>query len=540
MSEDSSPSPSGTVSRPVARIRAVDALLAIGLFLLFSLPFLEYRTDDTFIFLRYARNLAAGQGLAFNPGEPIYGFTSLLWTLLLAPAFALGLPPLAMAKVLALGFGVLSILGFRAWAQRRLGPAGSAVRDGSPFSAGSAVAAAATITFAANAWLVRWTGAAMETALVMALITWGLAAQAAEADDPGCPPRAAPIFALGALARPEVILLLCLTLAVDAVAGGREGRRRAVLGGVLAAALIAPWIVYAIGAFGQVLPLTAEAKGRLSLAGFDLDPLVDIAKAVVTTSGIEAVLGVAMVVGLVRRGGRDCGGARGRAGGDRREWIRRHAVPLLWLIGLPLAYLLAGFDVLTRYALPLIPVIVLYGFMALGWVAGSGRASRWAWVLATIVILQNGFVLARVVYPHTHRFSRGVEDCLGGLGRYAAEHTPPGTQVAIADIGAFGYYADRRVLDLAGLVSPELLPIVNRYPIEEIAERLLFAPVARPEYLVDRHRDPERLAGRMDGTFEPLRSCRVEGLGVRSPEPVTYTLYRLHWDRYEQAARSPR
>jgi hypothetical protein len=528
VSATGSGSGSGTASGLVSGTRSGDVLLAIALFLLFSLPFLEYRTDDTFIFLCYARNLAAGHGLAFNPGEPIYGFTSLLWTLLLAPAFALGLPPLATAKTLALMFGVLAILGFRAWARRRLGPAGSAV------------SAAATFAFAANAWLVRWTGAAMETALVMALITWGLAAQAAEADDPAVPPRAAPIFALGALARPEVILLLFLTLAVDAVAGGRQGRRRAVLGAVLAVALIAPWIVYAIGAFGQVLPLTAEAKGRLSLAGFDLDPLVDIAKAVVTTSGIEAVLGVAAAVGLLIHRGKDRGGASGRAGGDRREWIRRHAVPLLWLVGLPLAYLLAGFDVLTRYALPLIPVIVLYGFMAFGWVAGPGGAPRWAWVLAAIVTLQNGLVLAWVVYPHTHRFSRGVEDCLGGLGRYAAEHTPPGTQVAIADIGAFGYYADRRVLDLAGLVSPELLPIVNRYPIEEIAERLLFAPVARPEYLVDRHRDPERLAGRMGGTFEPLHSCRVEGLGVRSPEPVTYTLYRLHWDRYEPAAGAPR
>jgi hypothetical protein len=153
-------------------------------------------------------------------------------------------------------------------------------------------------------------------------------------------------------------------------------------------------------------------------------------------------------------------------------------------------------------------------------------------VLSAIVVLQNVGVLARVVYPHTHRFSRGVEECLGGLGRYAAEHTPPGSTVAIADIGAFGYYADRPVLDLAGLVTPAMLPIVNQHPIEEIAAELLYAPVARAEYLVDRDPEPERLADEAGFVFEPLTSCRVEGLGVRAPAPIHYTLYRVHWDRW--------
>ena len=41
--------------------------------------------DDAMISMRYARNLAQGQGLVWNVGEsPIQGFTNLGWTLILA------------------------------------------------------------------------------------------------------------------------------------------------------------------------------------------------------------------------------------------------------------------------------------------------------------------------------------------------------------------------------------------------------------------------------------------------------------------------
>jgi hypothetical protein len=479
-------------------------------FLVLSWPFVEYRTDDTFIFLRYARNLAQGHGLAFNPGEPVYGFTSVLWVILLAPAFALQIPPLAFAKGVACVLALASLLGFRVWAGKRL----------SPLTAG-----AATVAFAANAWLVRWTAAAMETALVLAFVTWGLARSAIEADDPRRRPIAALLFAVGVLARPELGLLLGLTLAADLVRG-RVGR--AAAGAGLAALVIAPWMLYAHATFGHVIPDTAAAKGRLSLSGLDLDPLSDVAKAVAATSGLEAILVLAAGIVLIAW--------QERIGRPR---LIAHAVPLVWLLGLPLAYVLAGFDVLSRYVLPVIPVVVLYGFLVLEWAATRrGHFRRKAVVvLAALVVAQNVGLLARVVYPHTHRFSRGVEECLGGLGRYCADHTPPGSWVAIADIGAFGYYADRPVLDLAGLVSPAMIPIVNQHPIAEIAAQLLYAPVARAEYLVDRDPRPERLAGEPGGVFEPLTWCRVEGLGVRAPTPIVYTLYRVHWDRLPGSSR---
>jgi hypothetical protein len=47
--------------------------------------------DDEMVSMRYARNLAEGQGLVWNPGERVEGYTNLLWTLLMAAVHRLGL-----------------------------------------------------------------------------------------------------------------------------------------------------------------------------------------------------------------------------------------------------------------------------------------------------------------------------------------------------------------------------------------------------------------------------------------------------------------
>ncbi|MCL2823007.1 MAG: hypothetical protein FWD57_03365 [Polyangiaceae bacterium] len=54
----------------------------------------EYRwlADDAYISFRYARNFAAGDGLVYNPGQPVEGYTSFLWTVLLIPAALIKLP----------------------------------------------------------------------------------------------------------------------------------------------------------------------------------------------------------------------------------------------------------------------------------------------------------------------------------------------------------------------------------------------------------------------------------------------------------------
>lgn len=87
-------------------------IVPVGLFLLHSLLFSSWLIDDAGISFAYARSLASGYGLVSQPGRtPVEGYSNFLWTVFLAPFFALGLffPPVT-PKVLSAFLVLLSFL----------------------------------------------------------------------------------------------------------------------------------------------------------------------------------------------------------------------------------------------------------------------------------------------------------------------------------------------------------------------------------------------------------------------------------------------
>lgn len=74
----------------------------------FASPIVQ--ADDAFISYRYALNLASGNGLVFNPGERVEGFTNLLWTLLIAGGIRLGIAAPAMSQAMSVIFAAGSLV----------------------------------------------------------------------------------------------------------------------------------------------------------------------------------------------------------------------------------------------------------------------------------------------------------------------------------------------------------------------------------------------------------------------------------------------
>lgn len=66
--------------------------------------------DDAFISFRYAYRLAHGEGLTWDPGVRVEGYTSYLWTILLSFALYFGLEPVRFAFLLGLVSFALSLL----------------------------------------------------------------------------------------------------------------------------------------------------------------------------------------------------------------------------------------------------------------------------------------------------------------------------------------------------------------------------------------------------------------------------------------------
>ncbi|MFH0777148.1 MAG: hypothetical protein V2A71_00820, partial [Candidatus Eisenbacteria bacterium] len=397
------------------------------------------------------------------------------------------------------------------------------------------VSRAAAVVWAVNAWSVRWGVSGMETALVACWTVVALYVFAAELSSPSF--RRAPwVLALGILVRPEVVLLplLCfLFVLLRDVRGLRtQGALRARSLSIAAPVLCvgAAWLTFAYLQFGRMTPNTVAVKAGRFVTGESLTSgTFTIAKILGSTSGIELLLVAAGLAAALRA-------RRFHASLDNVT-----PVAVAWTLLVPAAYVVRDVQVISRYLVPIIPLVVLYGFVSLQWIvqrqALSARFFRTAVAVACgACVLVNLYVLAFVAYPHTHSFTRDMKASLVHLGQWFARHSPPECSVAIPDIGAFGYYSDRRVVDLGGLVTPEVIPIMKDHDLDQILTGFLFAEVVRPDYVVDRAREPWRLLElpSLRPALRPLITTRVSNLGITRPGAFFYSAYRVDWARVDQ------
>lgn len=102
----------GNMNKSFSRNIFIRFLFPVAVFLYLFLACYYYGyfiQDDTYIFLRYARNFAEGYGLVFNVGEYVEGFTSLLWTLLLVPCFLIDIDYFIYIKLLTTACGIATV-----------------------------------------------------------------------------------------------------------------------------------------------------------------------------------------------------------------------------------------------------------------------------------------------------------------------------------------------------------------------------------------------------------------------------------------------
>jgi arabinofuranosyltransferase len=70
---------------------------------------IRFVQDDTYITLQYAKNFATGNGLVFNIGEKVEGFTSLIWVMILGFAYKIGLNIESLSQILSVTFGAINL-----------------------------------------------------------------------------------------------------------------------------------------------------------------------------------------------------------------------------------------------------------------------------------------------------------------------------------------------------------------------------------------------------------------------------------------------
>jgi arabinofuranosyltransferase len=206
--------------------------------------------DDAFISFRYARHLVNGQGLVWNPGEHVEGYTNFLWVLLMAAAIKVGLTPEWTSNALGIvsGAGVLLVLwlfGTRLSSRRTL------------------LALLPLPILALSRTFTAWTTGGLETMWFTFLITAALLAVVEEERrQVAIPMGSAALLGLAALTRPEGMLfagIVGVWLAAETVLGRRHWRPfltwSALVGG-----LVGSHLIWRHAYYGAWVPNTFAAK----------------------------------------------------------------------------------------------------------------------------------------------------------------------------------------------------------------------------------------------------------------------------------------
>ncbi len=119
-----------------------------------------------------------------------------------------------------------------------------------------------------------------------------------------------------------------------------------------------------------------------------------------------------------------------------------------------------------RYLIPAMPIFFVLGWRGSLAILGDFikksnpfiRISGMGWWLS-VILVSVGFVgLGANAYAQDVAI---IESEMVDCAKWVNQNIPEEKLIAIHDIGAFGYFNNHRLLDLAGLVSPEVIPIIR-------------------------------------------------------------------------------
>jgi hypothetical protein len=387
--------------------------------------FRGHTVDDAFITFRYVQNWLAGEGLVFNPGERVEGYTNFLWVVLLAPFGAMGYALEEAAKVLGVGFGSGCIF--------------HVYRIGKRLGASPTNALIGPLILAFNPAFVVWACGGLETAMMAFWVTAGFGRLLTDHHEERCSFWPGVYLGLATLTRPDGIVLAGVMLVFQAIQAQRQ--RSAVLGflGSLAvyAVIVGGHLMFRLAYYGEWLPNTFYAKvdphGQqltrgLRYAGeFCMDtgwwlPLLMLTGVVAVRGAASICLGVAVAA---------YSGYVIYVGGDGLG-MYRFFVPILPLMALAGQQTVAGIRELlpgarTRGATVATAVLLLIG---LGW------QTRFAFVGKQ----HDSVVLAT---NETNTWKR--------VGLWFGENAGPTESIAMIPAGAIPFYSGLAAIDMVGL-----------------------------------------------------------------------------------------
>lgn len=368
-----------------------------------------FSLDDSWIHATFARNLADGKGFCLNPGEPVSGSTAPLFTFLLAAWYAIFGELIWGAKLLGIiGLGIACV--FLYFATERL----------------------------AERRFVAWLSAAL--CLASPPLLWS-SLSGMELTVYLVTPCAALYFfvrqqyrwmtvalALGLWLRPEAGLLLALGwLAIPA--------RHKLSSLMLSAAILLPYFAFNFWLSGYPFPATVQAKAAWQSGHFTFKFL----EAAIPLFSQPHFFPIFFVIPW----------------GFWTLWKKAW-----WAVLFPPLFFLCfwGSSVTPaqggRWLWPMLPFLYLTIASSVVWFIQKKPASSvYVKSMALILLAIQFYVGGTQAGAHALSVDN-ITDMQVSIAKVIPQVTAPSDTIATNDIGALGYFSQRYILDLVGLISP--------------------------------------------------------------------------------------
>ncbi|MGC9399902.1 MAG: hypothetical protein ACP5HM_12300 [Anaerolineae bacterium] len=450
---------------------------------------LDRAYDDPFITYRYADNLRHRLGFVYNPGQRILSTTTPLYTLLLAVLGHIWTDLPQLSNLLsAINTAVSGLLLFH------LGRGQDAPLSGMT----------GALLFPCFPLILRTFGSE-----ICFYITWVLAAFLLYIHKH--PLWAMLPAALVTLTRADGVLVVSI-LGLDTLLRERRFPLRMAL---LYGAFIAPWYLFSWFYFGSPVPVTLMAKQHQATMaiseGFARGFLTILAPYL--HKPLYWLHGGLFTVGLIYAI-------------KHPQW----RCLLGWGSLYFLSYTLLGVSRYFWYYAPLVPVITIVIGLGIQRLNEQLLIRRWAtwqrWsllvFLLTLMLLPQIQEVRQLSLHNDPRFR-----VYRATGRWLAAHTPKTASVGTLEVGIIGYYAQRPMIDFAGLLQPEVSLQMQR---ETTYQDTAIWAVRRysPDYLV---LNPEWFPRLMD---EMVTDACIAERAFSAPDyPGILQVYRCHWINVE-------
>ncbi len=447
-----------SIDKPKAIIRWLDrnrddvaifitAIIATGLscsyYLLTMLSYTNpgFTLDDSWIHLQYARTIYEGIPWEYSPGYPSTGSTSPLWSLILSILFYVTSDPIGLASgayIISTCFYVASSF-----------VVGKIVRNYTQSVIWGVLAIVGFVIIPRNTWLML---SGMETPLFVLVLL--LSIIILDKVETKYDLVLGLLVGVAYLSRPEGIIVALgvpVRFLILAYKGKVNRTRIATLfiSAGLATLIALPWIMHCLSVTGLPLPDTFYAKvhepTEFEIGAWDFWWTIFVAQMPFLLIGV--FVGIILIVK-----------------GKPFPWMFAVSLTILYRLTAPYASLINN----TRYLLPIFDLFYIVSIIALAWVLEiilvgimkfyRGPEVRLIAVSFTLFIL----IVPLVPYyvdqaTYYGRAVKTVNDLHVNIGHWMAENTPEDAVFATHDAGAVRFISNRSMIDLAGLVSPDII-----------------------------------------------------------------------------------